>query len=148
PLGQGPSRADGVDANIVARQLARDTSCEIDQRRVGHTPDEEIGRRRARCGPSHQDDMSATPLLHRLAQRAHQAQTATRLRLPRLIKLLIAESEETALRIACGAVDEKVHAAEPSTRKLHDTLDLAEQIKIGADEMGCALVAIATGIPL
>jgi hypothetical protein len=44
-------------------------------------------------------------------------------------------------------VDEKVHATEPSTRKLHDTLYLAEQIKIGADEMGRMLVTIATGIP-
>jgi hypothetical protein len=45
-------------------------------------------------------------------------------------------------------VDEKVHAAEPSSRKLHDTLDLAEQIEISADEMSCTLVAIATGIAL
>jgi hypothetical protein len=45
-------------------------------------------------------------------------------------------------------VNEEIHAAEPCAREIHDTLDLAEQVEVCADDMRCPLTIIATDITL
>jgi hypothetical protein len=68
--------------------------------------------------------------------------------LPCFVELLIAEGEEAALGIAGGAVNEEIHTPKPSAREINDTLDLTEQIEVGADDMRRSLTISATSITL